>query len=617
MTTDTIKVEDIEREISNHDNNFKAYLLVKSLLTGQNEIANIVLKYPINDNVKYALFWIILDLEYFDAAEILLNSGIDINRHRFELNKTVKPEGEIRIIDMQTIDKQFEMNGNQGVNPLYDAICYDETDETIKFLIEHGADITDMPEGFILHQIIREDYSIESFKLIVETCMNYYEEFDIDYVNKDGFTPLHLAASLDGRTDIVEFLIFIGANVFPVENTNRTTILMSAAQNENFNECKFSIILKAILSSDVEQYNIIEYLNYTDSFGHVVLSYLITTRNEEAIEEFLNIPNIDVNIPNEEHKTPLHYAAEYGTEIVISLIIERGANHYIQDTNGFYPIHYAAKSDNLDTFKVLLYHFDCLDLMTEDEQQLNSTFIAAHYGSINVLDFILNNYDSNINQLNHSDRTLLIEAIIGLNPNVEFIKYLLEHDIEINVLDFYGKSALYYAASSMNYDIVKLLLESGAFLNYYDASGYQIDSDTPLHTATKNNNIKLLELLLNYDADVNAINSTEFQTPLIVACQSKSIEAALFLLNNTGNLFINHQDTHGMTALHYAAMIRNGERLIEAILKYKSCYEKCVNVRLMDDNGFTAYDYAREYMNINISDLICYYGIEHLSNSEE
>lgn len=617
MITDTVKVEDIEREISNHNDDFKVHLLIESLLTRQIEITNIVLKYPINDNIKYALFWTVLDLKYFDVAEVLLNNGIDVNRHRFELNNDIEPDGESRIINMDNIDEQFEMNEFLGVNPLYDALCFDGTDETIEFLIKHDADITDMPEGFILHQAIREDYNIDSFKLIVETCMNYYEGFNIDYVNHDGFTPLHLAASLDDRSDIVEFLIFIGAYVFPIENTSQATILISAAKNDNFNEHKFSILLNAIITSDAEQYDINEYLNYADSFGNVVLTYLITNRNERVIEEFLKIPNIDVNIPNKEHKTPLHYAAEYGTEREIDLIIRHYAKHDIKDINGFYPIHYAAKSDNLGAFKALMYWFDCLSLMTDDEQHLNSTFIAAHYGSINVLNFILNNYDSNINQINYPGRTLLIEAIIGLSPNILFINYLLEQGIEINVLDYYGKSALYYAVSSMKHGIAKLLLESGAFLNYYDVSGKQIDSDTPLHAAVKNNDIKMLELIFSYDVDVNAINSTEFQTPLIVACQSKSIEAALFLLNSTSDLFINHQDIYGMTALHYATMIRNGEQLVEAILKYESCNERCVNVCLMNDEGFTACDYAREYMSINLNALIYHYGIKHSNNSEE
>ena len=616
MITDTIKVEDIEREISNHDDDYKVHLLIESLLTRQIEIANIVLKYPINDNIKYALFWTVLDLKYFDSAEVLLNNGIDVNRHRFKLNNTDEPDGGI--IEMNNIDEQFEMNENAGINPLHDALYLENADETIKFLIEHGADITDMPEGFILHQVIRkDDYNIDSFKLIVETCMNYYEGFNIDYVNHDGFTPLQLAAALDGRTDIVEFLISIGAYVFPVENTSQKTILMLAAQNDNFNERKFSILLNAIITSDVDQCDIDEYLNYTDSFGNVVLTHLIVIRNEGAIEGFLKIPNIDVNIPNKEHKTPLHYAAEYGTEVIINLLTERDADHYIKDMNGFYPIHYAAKSDNLDTFNALLCYSDRLDLMTEDEQQLNSTFIAAHYGSIKVLDYILNNYDSNINQINYLDRTLLIEAVIGLKPDVEFINYLLGQGIEINILDFYGKSALYYAVSSMKYDIAKLLLDSGAFLNHYDLSGKQIDSDTPLHAAVKNNDIKLLELIFSYDVDVNAINSTRFQTPLIVACQSKSIEAALFLLNNACNLFINHQDIYGMTALHYVSMIRNGERLVEAILKYESCNDGRVNVHLMNNEGLTVCDYAREYMSIDVYNLIYCYNIKHSNDSEE
>jgi ankyrin repeat protein len=74
---------------------------------------------------------------------------------------------------------------------------------------------------------------------------------------------------------------------------------------------------------------------------------------------------------------------------------------------------------------------------------------------------------------------------------------------DVNVLDSAGEFPLYSAAASGRYDEAKRLLERGA-----NASMRTWYRWTALHWAAANGHAKVVELLLSYNADVNAISDT-------------------------------------------------------------------------------------------------------------
>ena len=61
---------------------------------------------------------------------------------------------------------------------------------------------------------------------------------------------------------------------------------------------------------------------------------------------------------------------------------------------------------------------------------------------------------------------------------------------------------------SINYDLVKLLLENGADVNVRDDDG-----NTPLTNALSNGDKEMMKLLLKYGADINN-NTIDLNNPL-------------------------------------------------------------------------------------------------------
>ncbi len=66
--------------------------------------------------------------------------------------------------------------------------------------------------------------------------------------------------------------------------------------------------------------------------------------------------------------------------------------------------------------------------------------------------------------------------------------------------DIFDRTLLIFAVINENIDAVKKLLESGADVNQADKRG-----DTPLHYAARNGFLKIAEILIAHNADVNAI----------------------------------------------------------------------------------------------------------------
>lgn len=80
-----------------------------------------------------------------------------------------------------------------------------------------------------------------------------------------------------------------------------------------------------------------------------------------------------------------------------------------------------------------------------------------------------------------------------------------------DVTDYWGRTALHYAAEHGYEDLAKLLIEKGANVNAVDAKG-----DTPLHLAALRGKSDVAKLLLDHGADVT-IKSKDGHTALSLA----------------------------------------------------------------------------------------------------
>lgn len=96
--------------------------------------------------------------------------------------------------------------------------------------------------------------------------------------------------------------------------------------------------------------------------------------------------------------------------------------------------------------------------------------------------------------------------------------------------------------------MAELLLRKGADVNCI------LITESVMHLAAQRNQIALLDLFLQYGADINILSSRE-GTPLHVACANSKYETVKFLLARNAN--INSFNCNQNTPLHYAVFTAN------------------------------------------------------------
>lgn len=107
-------------------------------------------------------------------------------------------------------------------------------------------------------------------------------------------------------------------------------------------------------------------------------------------------------------------------------------------------------------------------------------------------------------------------------------------------------SKLLFSAQSVS--MAQLLLEKQADVNCI------LITESVMHLAAQRNQVDLLDLFLQYGADINILSS-RVGTPLQAACSNNKCEAVKFLLSR--NADINCYDCYQKTALHNAVFAVN------------------------------------------------------------
>lgn len=166
----------------------------------------------------------------------------------------------------------------------------------------------------------------------------------------------------------------------------------------------------------------------------------------------------DPNIRTNNSSTPLHYACPLSCHESVQMLLEYNANPNCQDSDGNTPLHNIIGHGTTDT------SVECVRTLLEQ--------------------------NANVNIKNKNGETPLLAAVSN---------YHIVHDIDsISRLAF-----------------VELLLTSGADVNVQFSALYVI-GDTPLHSAIRNLDPKVVQMILSFNPDLKILNSNS-QTALDVA----------------------------------------------------------------------------------------------------
>jgi ankyrin repeat protein len=285
-------------------------------------------------------------------------------------------------------------------------------------------------------------------------------------------------------------------------------------------------------------------------------------------------------IPDEIHApdllltTPLHYAVSSGHVKLAKSLLFHKADVNARTITGQAPIHMARPGS--DMFSMLIAHNPNIDI--RDNAGNNILHCAVYNKDVDAIHYLCGNKDSswfvNPNIPNTTGYTpLMIAIMIGSS---ECVNALLKYNVDPNVTDHYGMFPLHLAVktpSVSSVTIVKSLLDAGYEINKKTVRGKVYGENwqnyTALHIALKFGSHDSAKILISAGADIFIPGGPREITPLQCACTdlksfkiifTELINRAYFSMNSS-HLYsskqlqehFNTRDTHGWSALHYAA----------------------------------------------------------------
>jgi ankyrin repeat protein len=165
------------------------------------------------------------------------------------------------------------------------------------------------------------------------------------------------------------------------------------------------------------------------------------------------------------------------------------ATFSVAHADSFNDFFRAVRSDNPSGVQSLLQRG--FDPNTRDENGMTGLLLALREPSPRVIQVLLASPQTNVEARNANDESpLMLAAIKG---QIDLVKQLIARDADINKP---GWTALHYAASSGQVEIMKLLIEKFAFIDAQSPNG-----TTPLMMAAMYGSPDSVKLLLDEGAD--------------------------------------------------------------------------------------------------------------------
>ncbi|MBI3440549.1 MAG: ankyrin repeat domain-containing protein [Proteobacteria bacterium] len=243
------------------------------------------------------------------------------------------------------------------------------------------------------------------------------------------------------------------------------------------------------------------------------------------IVECLLKAGADANITNRRGEVPLHAAARTANAKVIHCLAQATDNSGRPDNTNMTPLHYACKENTLEAVRSLIS--EGVPLFTANNDGDTPLHLATARTDSEVAKYLLTTEAAQlINAVNMNGKTPLHLAVSAYN--YDLVQKMLLVGADPNMADSKGFTPLRLAAQQWNADpnMTLLLIQNGADVN----GKLPITEGTPLLQALETNNTGIVRILLEHDADPNAMDCFGISPLIMAITRSGSAENVNLLL---------------------------------------------------------------------------------------
>ena len=242
--------------------------------------------------------------------------------------------------------------------------------------------------------------------------------------------------------------------------------------------------------------------------GDARLAEAAARQDKQTVQSLLR-QGLDVNTPQPDGATALHWAVHWDDSETTDLLLRAGANVNARNDYGATPLWLACTNGNAAMVEKLL---------------------AAR---------------ANPNTATASGETALMRC--ARTGSAVAVKSLLARKADVNAKDNeQGQTALMWAVAQKHSAAAQALIDGGADIRARTKGGF-----TPVLFAARVGDVESAGILLSRGVNVNEAGP-DGMTPLVLASASGQEALAIFLLDKGADP--NAKDEYGATALHYAVM---------------------------------------------------------------
>lgn len=230
--------------------------------------------------------------------------------------------------------------------------------------------------------------------------------------------------------------------------------------------------------------------------------------------------------------TPAHCAATTGNVQMIQMLSKKGANLSQTTQNNRTLLHLAVEDGHVEFVKFLLSSPNGVNMAARRADGETALHIAARHGKLEILTALIEQWkkqESGPLPVDKNGNTLMHSAIKG--GHIECVKFLFNYDVELcSKTNSRNELPIHLTCKWGKTDIAILLADE------VDINTPDDDGNTPLHLAAEYNRVKIVDFLLEKNANTNAINKL-LKTPANVADRHLPQAAYLKLLT-----YIDHME---------------------------------------------------------------------------
>jgi ankyrin repeat protein len=211
--------------------------------------------------------------------------------------------------------------------------------------------------------------------------------------------------------------------------------------------------------------------------------------------------------------SPLMVAAEHFDGKLVQELIDAGADINAKACEGYVPLTWALKGENLDNFRLLLAAGGNPDPLACGEGYYSPLSMAVYHGLVEAVKELIE-LGVNVNWVGENGADALKSAAV--RGDLACVELLLDAGANPASFDNEGFSPIHNAADEGHHDVVSRLLDAGVDVDLRIKDTSDGEGVTVLHRACSKGDYGLVRMLVERGANVNTVTA-DFSIPLSAA----------------------------------------------------------------------------------------------------